>query len=217
MDFIRGLLRPIFLTLFLAILCSCSLPASWTKTNNVDCPWRAPGIKAKAYTRPVQAVFMSDHVGNETAYGDDGFRSYKIEQEELTKELDKYFRNCEFIKKWSPTGSRIDNIIVRNSPYDLYLVSITPTIIVGVSKNTLSQQDNFYFQRIPLRTYHLSDEIIVTTSIPYRTTSEIIWLFPKRDNELHCLDLANGTAFITINGNDKISFVINKGVLHVTR
>jgi hypothetical protein len=50
----------------------------------------------------------------------------------IYQELDGYFANCAFIKQWPESNTYNSSIREHVSPFDLYLVSMNPTVIVHV-------------------------------------------------------------------------------------
>ena len=134
-------------------------------------------------------------------------------------ELDAYFGKCTFINQW-PTGMSINSIPSHLSPFDLCMVSMNPTVIMGVER-----QNPEVSSLGPIPTWgcafisstYLLLPIAIRTSLPYYSGAKVVWFSPAVDHDLHQIDLSSGTASITINRHEYIVVTVDGAELTTLR
>ena len=186
----------------LVFLTGCSVSA-WKNTGQSG-PWCAPRAQAHVFYRTINSFGMPNPQGEMAFVGKSGFKQNSIE---FWHELDKYFGKCTFLNQW-PAHGTTDSIPTREIPFDLYLVSMNPTVIVGVERQNpeLSALGSVDKWGCPIiGSTYLINYIAVRTNLPYRSGAKIIWFSPAIDLELHQLDLTLGSTSITIDKNEHIT------------
>jgi hypothetical protein len=151
------------LVIVLSILVGCSATA-WKDVGKPG-PWCAPDTRARVFYRTVNSFGMPNAQDEMALVGKSGEKRISVS---FWRELDEYLSKCSFINKW-PSFGTVNSIPSHHTPFDLCLVSMNPTVIVGVEK-----QDPKVSAFWPLSTSgyafigstHLMDPIAVGTTIP---------------------------------------------------
>jgi len=134
-------------------------------------------------------------------------------------ELDQYFGRCKFIDQW-PTHGTVNSIPSHEVPFDLCLVSMTPTVIVGVERQDPKVSSFWPLDKSRERfvgSTFLIDPIAVRTTIPYYPGARIIWFSPAVDYNLHEIDLKPGTASFMISKGEQIFLSVDGAQLKTVR
>ena len=99
---------------------------------------------------------------------------WKTRRHKLSGQLDEYFSNSKIVKSWPRSGHHVGNTALVRSPYDLYLVSINPMVIIGVKGDDLPVVKSWANTTIGARP--LLHGVDVATDLPLHSVSEIIVL-----------------------------------------
>ena len=192
-----------YLTLFVALsfLTGCSV-SDW-KDSGRQGPWYAPGMQAHVFYRTVDSMAMPNPQGEMALAGQSGVKTKGVS---FLHELDEYFGKCKFIDQW-PTHGTVNSIPQHEVPFDLCLISMNPTVIVGAERQNPKassfwplNKSGFAF----INSTFLIDPIAVRTTIPYHLGAKVIWFSPVVDHNLHQLDLTSGTASLAIGKNELV-------------
>lgn len=193
----------------LGLLVGCSTP--WEDTGKQG-PWCAPNSRARVLYRTVDAL-GAPNPQSETAFENEaGVKKTRLS---FWRELDEYLDRCAFIDEW-PADGTVDSVTQHKSPYDFYLVSMDPTIVIGVEREN-SESTTLIDPAMPfVGSTHLSGHIEVRTTLPYHAGATVVWFSPAESHQLHKLDVGDGTASFTIPGQARISVAVEKGTELVT-
>lgn len=139
--------------------------------------------------------------------------------------MDKYFSTCTFIKQWTESNGTTSDLKYgpvkqHISPFDLCLVSMNPTVIVGVEKKDpkASSLNSPYTKKyLFIGTTFLDDPIEVRTILPYHPSAEVVWFAPDFGDKLHQIDLGTGTASFAINKKEQITVTVEGSELKTIR
>jgi len=136
------------------------------------------------------------------------------------QELDKYFGRCTFINQWPESNGAVDGVRQHLSPFDLCLVSMNPTVIVGVERQDpkASSLDSPATKKyVFLGSTFLVDFIEARTTLPYHPGAKVVWFSPDVDYDLHQFDLGAGTASFTIRKKEQITVTVDGSQLATSR
>jgi hypothetical protein len=195
------------LLLLAPLLVGCGTTA-WEDTGE-EGPWCAAGRRARVLSRNVNPV-GAPNPHSQLAFED----SLGMKKDGLSfwHELDEYFSRCAFIQPWpargtigSPSG---DSVTQHESPFDFYLVSMDPTVIVGVDRQPPKPIPPEFPKRkwdVFVGSKYLVGFIAVRTKIPYRPGFQVVWFSPAADHQLHKLDLKSGTASFMVGQKARIT------------
>jgi hypothetical protein len=103
------------------------------------------------------------------------------------------------------------------SPFALYLISINPTIILGVEKDDKQIPSTQQGKEPFISSTFLDDLIMIRINPPYKAGAKVIWFAPSMDNKLHQIDLAAGTANFAINKREQITITVEGSELKTMR
>ena len=204
------------LALFVALsfLTGCSATA-WKDTGQPG-PWYAPNKQAHVSYRTVNSFGMPNPQGEMALVGKSGVKQRDVS---FWHELDSYFAKCTFINQW-PTHGSTDSIPTHELPFDLCLVSINPTVIVGAERQDPKVSSFWPLEKSPysfIGSTFLVDEIAVRTTVPYHPGAKVFWFSPAVDYDLHQIDLTSGAASFTIGRGGQIAVVVDGAQLTTTR
>jgi hypothetical protein len=196
----------------LGLLVGCA--GAWKDTGERG-PWCAPNVRSRVFYRDLPSVAGPQH--GEVAYEDTS--GVKRSEHSFRHELNDYFIQCAFIKKW-PEGGTVGSTRQHHAPFDLCLVSMEPTVIVGVERrdpgvSSLDRPDITKY--VWLGTPHLVNPIEVRTTLPYHKGARVVWFSPAEDHELHRLDLEPGKASFAIGKIVQISVAVDGARLVTSR
>jgi hypothetical protein len=188
----------------------CNSP--W-KDPGLQGPWCAPNTRARIYYRNLPGIDRRD---SKIAYADKSGR--KIDTLSFLHELDEYFGKCTFIRQWPKAGT-INGVTAHQPPFDLWLVSMDPTVIVGVQKpdpkkSALGPTDPVAYRQV--HSTALPSPIVAWTTLPYHRGAEVVWFSPSTDYDLHPIDLKSGSVRFAISETEWITVAVVKSEL-VTR
>ena len=161
-------------------------------------PECAPNVRARVVYRPTSHF-------DKTAFQDEA--GFKTDVVSVWHDLDNYFDECPFISEWPARGT-VNTTTQRESPYDLYLVSIKPIVILGIEKGDPNGNRLDRFSGEPpqaVGSKHLFGFVPALTTLPYRAGARVVWLSPAVDHAMHPLDPTSGTALITIGKQARIT------------
>jgi hypothetical protein len=205
-----ALVTGVVLVAGLVFVACCNPP--W-KDSDLQGPWCAPNTRARIYYRNLPGF---EKPLTEVAYADKSGR--KIDLHSFRHELDEYFEKCAFIRQWPKAGT-VNGVTQHQPPFDLWLVSMDPTVIVGVEKpdpkkSTLGPTDPVAYRRVS--SIALLSHIIAWTTLPYHRGAEVVWFSPSKDYDLHPIDLKSESARFAIRETEWITVTVVKSEL-VTR
>lgn len=204
-------LLPLF---FWVHLCGCSV-SSWKDIGRPG-PWCAPNTQAHVLTR------ISNSLGAPTPQSKMAFSAQsgaKQTEFSLLHELDNYFSKTKFIEQW-PTHGTVNSIPSHETPFDLCLISINPTVIVGVQRKDPKISSFWPLDKSPyvfVASTYLVDPIAVRTTVPYYAGATVFWFSPAVDYNLHQIDLGSGAATFAIGNKQTISLNIDGTDLKTSR
>jgi len=157
--------------LFLSVmLTGCSTTSRWSETRTPR-PWCAPGQRAVIYDRTYDAYMMSGP-HTQIAFSTGGI--WKTRRHKLSSQLDRYFSSSPIVDAWPRSGDHVGQRALVRSPYDLYLVSIDPIVIIGVKGDDLPVVP--YSAHTSISARPLLGRVDVGTDLPLHSVSEIIVL-----------------------------------------
>ena len=188
----------------LGLFVGCS--SGW-KDTGAQGPWCAPATRSKVFSRS-WATFNGPRDGEVGYSNASGVKKSGIS---LSRELDDYFSRCSFINQW-PAGGTVGLVRQHDSPFDLCLVSIDPTVIVGVERQDLKVRSFHSPARkghVFTSSAHLLGFIEVRTTLPYHSGARVIWFSPGVDYDLHQLDPGAGTGTFAVGEQAQFSIVVD--------
>ena len=198
----------------LSFLAGCS-GSAW-KDSGRPGPWYAPGMQAHVFYRTVNSFGMPNPQGEMAFAGKSGVMTRDVS---FWHELDEYFSKCRFIDQW-PTHGTVNSISSHEPPFDLCLVSMNPTVIVGAERQNPKMSSFWALDKSEfafIGSSFLIDPIAVRTTIPYHPGAKVIWFSPAVDYDLHQLDLSSATASFAIGKNEQIVVVVDGPQLTTSR
>jgi hypothetical protein len=185
------------------VLLTLGCRSAW-EPRSIEGPWCAPNVRAKVYYRNLPGI---------NGHGEFGYANKSgVKQGDLAflNELDHYFAKCAFIDQW-PVHGYVNATKHHESPFDLCLVSIDPTIIMGVERKdprVSSLHAHATNRSISVGSTFLLDGIEVRTTLPYHTGAHVVWFSPAADHDLHPLDVANGKASFSLANRTEIDVTV---------
>jgi hypothetical protein len=205
-------LKSLRLLLVLGLVAGCS--SAW-KDTGVQGPWCAPDSRGRVFYRSWPTV--NGPRQGEVAYADAS--GSKKSQRSFSQELNDYFRRAKFIKEWREGGT-VGSVRQHFSPFDLCLVSMDPTVIIGVQRkdpNVSSLDSPATKKYVFVRSPYLDHFIEVRTTLPYHSGAKVVWFSPAVDDDLHDLDLKEGKGSFTIDQQTQISVAADGAQLTTSR
>jgi hypothetical protein len=197
---------------FLGLLAGCS--GGWRDTGEHG-PWCAPNKRARVFYRTVASV-AGPQQGEVSYENNSGVKKSKLS---FGHELDEYFGQCAFINQWPQHGT-VNSVSQHEPPFDLCLVAMDPTVIVGVERRNpkVSALDSPAKKAyVFVGSTHLLGFVEARTTLPYYKGAEVVWFSPEEDHELHRLDLGAGTASFTVGKVARITVAIEGPLLATSR
>jgi hypothetical protein len=207
-------MKSLALFVLLSLLTGCSATA-WKETGQAG-PWCAPGEQAHVFYRTVDSFGAPNPLGQMALAGRSGVKTSEFA---FYHELDTYFGRCTFINQWSTHGT-VDSIPSHEVPFDMCLVSIDPTVIVGAQRQDPKVSSFWPMNKSPypfIGSSFLVDEIAVRTTVPYHSGAKVFWFSPAVGYDLHQIDLTSGAASFTINKHDQIAVIVDGAQLTTSR
>ncbi len=201
--------------IFLGLLVGCSSTA-WKDTGE-EGPWCAPNTRARVFYRTVDFL-GAPNPQEEVAYAcKSGGKKVNVSS---WRELDSYFGKCTFIKQWPESNGTVNGVRQHLSPFDLCLVAMNPTVIVGAARQDtrVSSLDSPATKKyVFIGSTFLDGFIEVRTILPYHPGAKVVWFSPAVDYDLHQIDLGAGTASFTISKNEQITVTVEGAQLSTLR
>jgi hypothetical protein len=198
----------------LGFLTGCSV-TDWKDTGQAG-QWCAPGVQARVFCRTVDSLGAPNPQGQMALAGKSGV---KTRADSFYHELDAYFGECTFINQW-PTHGTTDSIPSHEVPFDMCLVSMDPTVIVGAERQDPKVSSFWPMNKSPypfIGSSSLVDEIAVRTTVPYHLGAKVFWFSPAVDHDLHQIDLTSGAASFTITKREQIAVIVDGAQLKTSR
>ena len=188
---------------------------AWKDTGQQG-PWCAPGMRGHVFYRTVDSFGAPNPQDRMALTGKSGAKTSEFS---FHHELDAYFGRCTFVNGW-PAHETVDSIPSHELPFDLCLVSMNPTVIVGAERQNTKvssfwplDKSGFAF----IGSSFLIDPIAVRTTIPYHPGAKVIWFSPAVDYDLHQLDLTSGTGSFAIGRSEQIVVLVDRAQLTTSR
>jgi hypothetical protein len=152
----------------------------------------------------------------------DGKWGGKKNYDSIRRELDSYFWHCPFIEQWpvhgSVSGGYLVSIAQHVPPFDLCLVSINPTVIIGSERKDSKVRALWPEGRAPyIGSSFIFGAIAVHTNVPYHPGAKVFWFSPAVDHDLHEFDLSSGSASFPISKRQQIAVVVEGLELKTSR
>ena len=207
-------MKSLALFVLLSLLAGCSATA-WKDTGQSG-SWCAPGVRGYVFYRTVDSFGAPNPQGRMALVGRSGVKESEFS---FHHELDDYFGRCSFIKRW-PSHGTTDSYPTHQSPFDLCMVSMNPTVIMGVERQNpdVSSLGPVTSWRCAfVGSSYLLDEIAIRTELPYHPGAKMVWFSPAVDFDLHQIDLTSGAACFTIGKNEQIGVVIDGAQVMTSR
>ena len=134
-------------------------------------------------------------------------------------------KQTRFWQLW-PTINRktgIDRFTAdKKPPFKLYLVSISPTVIVGVSKEgdlfREPKVENSYYH--PLKGYCAglaSEHVWIMTQLSASADARLVYFAPELSMELEVLNLGPGSTAISLADGSQLTFSREKTTINIVR
>jgi hypothetical protein len=170
-------------------------------------PWCAPSTRARVFCRTVNQFMASNEQGQAAYASSSGIKRSSVS---FGQELDSFFVKSTFIDQWPDSNFFVNSIRQHLSPYDLCLVSMSPTVIVGVEKDRKESSLNSTYAKKHhfIGSTFLVDSIEVRTTLPYHFGARVVWFSPASGYDLHQLDLETGTASFAISEKEQIKVTV---------
>ena len=204
-------MRALALLIGFGLFAGCST-SSWKDTGKPG-PWCAPNTQARVLYRTVDAPWLPNPQSEMAFVGKSGGKKSDIS---FWNELDDYFLHCPFIEQWPAhgrVGTRDGHSIPEHElPFDLCLVSMNPTVIIGSERQDPKVSSFWPLDKSScafIGSTFLLDKIAVRTTVPYHAGAKVIWFSPSADQVLHELALTSGTASFVVCTNVEISVVVD--------
>jgi hypothetical protein len=221
-------MRQLYVTSLLVLLALSGCGTSWENTGGQG-PWCAAGRRARVFSK----TFSSFNGPRQTIWAYESKSGFKHDSGEFARELNEYFSKCTFINQWhkrgtigSTNGTSTPNY---ESPFDLYLVSMNPTVVVGVDKRARiaavdkkarsdNPTDSLSTPKVGfVWSTYVCGPIDVATVLQYHPGAKVVWLSPAVDNDLHQVDVTSGTASFPIGNNEQITLSVDDTKLVTAR
>lgn len=188
---------------------------AWKDTGQRG-PWCAPDTQAHVVYRTVDSIGVPNPQGEMALVGKSGAKQREVS---FWHELDGYFAKCTFINQW-PIHGTVNSIPSHELPFDLCLVSINPTVVVGAERQDPKVSAFWPLDKAGcsfIGSTFLIDEIAVRPSVPFHRGAKVIWFSPAVDHDLHQLDLTSGTASFAIGNGEEIVIAVDGPQLKTAR
>jgi hypothetical protein len=189
----------------------------------MDCsqqgPWCAPNVRARILHREFPSIAGPER--SEVAYRTS--EGVMVSESSVVRELNDFFSQCAFLKQWTENGtveSKAGSKTQHVQPFDLYLVSIEPIVVLGIERQNPKASGLDRPDLVPyvwLFSPYLASPIEVKTSLAYHKGAKIVWFAPNVDHELHRVDLQNGAASFTVSGKTHFKLAPQGARLAATR
>jgi len=197
-----------------SLLVGCGITA-WKDKGQLG-SWCASDTQARVYYRTVNSIGMSNPQDEIALAGKSGAKHSTFS---FHADLDNYFGRCTFISQWPKHGTT-DTFSTYEPPFDFYLVSINPIVVVGVERqnpqmSALGRMDTWDCESI--WSSYLLNPIAIRTKAPYYRSANVVWFSPAVDGDLHHLDMTSSAASFKITKDDQITVVVDGAQLTTSR
>ncbi len=191
------------------LLAACTTKGPWIKAE-FEGPWCGAGERTEIWKRDY------DYWAKPGLRIEGQMRHRRIRRSiNVNKLIDDDFKQTRFWQLW-PTGSEttgIDRFTAdKNSPFRLYLVSILPTVIVGVSKEGdlfLEPKVENAFSGHPLKgncTGLVYDSPVwIMTRLSASSDARLVYFAPQLSSELEVLNLGSGSTSINLQDGSQLT------------
>jgi len=178
----------------------------WIKTDFVG-PWCGAGERAEVFMRQHHNPYKG------TTHPKPYLRHHSIRRPILVFELGKdfsiaYFTQTSFWRQWPDAGgasilSSLDRYIPwKKAPFRFYLVSISPTVIVGVSKegDRFVEPEEGVLHPLAIHFYGLNydERVWIMPQLSVSPDACLVYFAPELSMELEVLNLDSGSTAINL-------------------
>ena len=208
--------------------CASSGPSGpWIKTDFVG-PWCGAGKRAEVCRREYRTAYK----GTNRTYLRHRSIGRPIYVHALAHEISRdYFTRTSFWRQWPATGDgtfyikswwdKGRYIPVRKAPFRFYLVSISPTVLVGVSKEGdlfVAPEEN-YLHPLALSSYglHYSEPVWIMTQLPASPDARLVYFAPELSMELEVLNLSLGSTTISLPDGSQLAVSRERTTINISR
>ena len=216
---------PYLMAMFLLLAGCMSGPRGpWIKTDFVG-PWCGAGERAEVCMRQHYNPVKGTHP---QAY----LRHRSIRRPILVFELGKefsldYFTQASFWRQWPATGSGaycswLDRYIPeKKAAFRFYLVSISPTVIVGVSQegDRFVEPKEGVFHPLAIHFYGLTydERVWIMTQLSVSPDARLVYFAPELSMELKVLNLSNGSTAISLPDGSQLTVSRERTTINIIR
>jgi hypothetical protein len=197
----------------------------WIETDFVG-PWCGAGERAEVYMRQYHnPYYKGTHPEPYLRYGSIQ-RSILIVKWGIEFSLD-YFTQTSFWRQWPATGDSayitwLDREVPeKEAPFRLYLVSISPTVIVGVSKegDRFVEPEEGILHPLAIHFYGLSyyERVWIMTQLSVSPDARLVYFAPDLSMELEALNLDSGSTTISLPDGSQLTFLREQTFINIVR
>ena len=139
----------------------------------------------------------------------------------------KYFTQTSFWRQWPDTGSSaylawLDREVPeKKAPFRFYLVSISPTVLVGVSKegDRFVEPKEGIYHPLTLRFYGLDlrERVWISTQLSASPDARLVYFVPKINMELEELNLEPGSTAISLPDGSQLTVSRKRTTINIVR
>jgi hypothetical protein len=184
-------------------------------------PWCGAGERAEVCKRQ----FHSKSGNNFETY----LRYHPIRRPIWVYDLGKefgldYLTQSSFWRQWPAmkSGSYYDGYIPdRIAPFRFYLVSISPTVIVGVSKEgdrfVEPEQNHYHPDLLAIQFWGLDERAWIMTQLSASPDARLVYFAPELSMELVVLNLGSGSTAISLTDGSQLTFSREKTTINIVR
>ena len=196
----------------------------WIKTDFVG-PWCGTGERAEVCMRQHHNPYKGNHP-------EPYLRHRSIRRPIWVFELGKgfsldYFTQTSFWRQWPATGSGaycswLDRYIPeKKAPFRFYLVCISPTVIVGVSKegDRFVEPEEGVFHPLAIHFYGLAyyERVWIMTQLPVSPDARLLYFAPELSMELEVLNLDPGSTAISLPDGSQLTISRERTNINIVR
>jgi hypothetical protein len=209
---------PYFIAVCL-LLVGCTTYGPWIKTD-FEGPWCGTGERTEIWKREY-SISVKPGLRIEAQ-----MRHHSIRRPiNIYKLVGDDFKQTRFWQLW-PTINRktgIDRFTAdKKPPFKLYLVSISPTVIVGVSKEgdlfREPKVENSYYH--PLKGYCAglaSEHVWIMTQLSASPDARLVYFAPELGMELEVLNLGSGSTALNLQDGSQLTISREKANINIVR
>lgn len=211
-------IAPYFMAVCL-LLAGCTTTGPWIKTD-FEGPWCGAGERTEIWKREY-SLSVKPGLRIEAHMRHSSIRRpinvYKLVGDD--------FKQTRFWQLWPTPGRKtgINNFTAdKTPPFKLYLVSIFPTVIVGVSKEgdlfREPKVENSYYH--PLKGYCAglaSEHVWIMTQLSASPDARLVYFAPELSMELEVLNLGPGSTAISLQDGSQLTVSREKTTINIVR